>query len=1198
MSARQDTGFFSSLIITGALAAVYAIVTQFSLLISIPPWNMPLFWPPAGIAVTALIILGIREAIPGIWLGMFLASLWSIIMTSVHMAEVAMALVIATATTTQSVVLVSLLRHYTLFGRNTGYSSWPPLSQIIKAILIVALTCVISASLSVATIAIGTLMPSAVSTHMWLAWWLGDTLGIILLTPPLVRIALWLQIWSLAQRIALIVIDIGLVISIALFFILNQMETERINEEFHGDGETSALVLHNIALQYQHDVEVIQALYAASNHNITRDEFKAFVQIHLEGAVSSPGLQALVWAPIVPAESRTAFEDSLHHEGFTNAMIFERTSDGRMVRAGDHEQYVVANYNEPIDINRSAVGFDFSSDPIRRAALEQARDSGQAVATAPTKLVINEIPGFLIFMPIYQVGTSIDTVAARRAHIQSYAIGAFRLHDLMNTVMQASELADIDIYLFDQSSAAGDQLFYVHSARSRPVALTTENNIPINQLLTGPHYTATIEIAGRSWQMIAKPSPAFIIQRHTWVPWAALIFGIIFSIWVARTLLQRQLASEAVRRSEERFRALIEKSANAFSLISANGTVTYNSPNYEYVLGYQSGSRVGSEAFDIIHPDDIAKAQNLFSRVLEMPGATNTDALRMRHKDGSWRWMESTATNLLRVSAVGAVVANMRDITDYKVAEAALRESEQRLRTILQTALDGFWIIDQHQFFIDVNDAYCMMSGYSREELLGGMRIADIESNETSKNIDIHIRQIVDRGSDRFETQYRRKDGNMFDVEISVHYVDTDGGQVVCFCRDITERRRREDEIRQLNSELEQRVAARTTDLSQMNAELTRALRTKDAFLATMSHELRTPLNGILAFSEMLTEQIAGPLNERQINSVKQIDTSGRHLLTLINDILDLSKIEAGQMEMYPETNLVTEICEASMHFIQQIAIKKGQKLAFTCNDTTALIEIDAKRLKQILVNLLGNAVKFTPNGGKIHLDVQANQQHEQIIFSVEDTGIGIAAEDMERLFQPFTQLDASLARQHEGTGLGLALVRRLTDILGGSVQVASNGHGQGSRFTVTLPWSHPPQAVDQQFTAKVSQKTSKEPDQGTLILLVEDNEITIRALSEYLKHKQYRVAVARNGQEAIMQASEIQPNLILMDVQMPVLDGLTAIKHLRTLPNFATTPIVALTALAMPGDRERCLAVGANEYLSKPVSLRDLAALIAHLLK
>ena len=526
---------------------------------------------------------------------------------------------------------------------------------------------------------------------------------------------------------------------------------------------------------------------------------------------------------------------------------------------------------------------------------------------------------------------------------------------------------------------------------------------------------------------------------------------------------------------------------------------------------------------------------------------------------------------------------------------------------------------------------------------------------------------------------------------------------------------------------LARRVDERTTDLSVANAELERAVRLKDEFLANMSHELRTPLNAILGRSEVMREELYGPVTERQQVALQSIEESGRHLLALINDILDLSKIEAGKLDLEIEEVLVDSLCRESVRMVAQIALSKRIALSTTLDGAVDFILADVRRIKQILVNLLSNAVKFTPEGGKVGLEVRGNAERQQVMFTVWDTGIGIAADDLDRLFQPFTQLDSSLSRQHEGTGLGLALVRRLVEAHGGSVSVES-APGRGSRFDVTLAWSRnrdvlaspaaPPDPAPTQpspigrvlviedsistaaqltryltelgatvethpygigaveralllqpdvilldillpnesgwevlrqlkahphtqsipvvivsvlsefergralgaaaYLVKpvlrdqlvaVLRQLKPSPEQpvqhalivvpqgqavGPLILLAEDNEANIVALEDYLPQRGYRLVVARNGLEAIARAREFRPALILMDIQMPGIDGLEATRRIRADAALRDTPIIALTALAMSGDRERCLEAGANDYLTKPVSLRTLLQVIA----
>lgn len=449
------------------------------------------------------------------------------------------------------------------------------------------------------------------------------------------------------------------------------------------------------------------------------------------------------------------------------------------------------------------------------------------------------------------------------------------------------------------------------------------------------------------------------------------------------------------------------------------------------------------------------------------------------------------------------------------------------------------------------------------------------------------------------EVEYRlvRADGQIIWVRDNGR-VDPQADCVLIYgvVSNITERKQAETALLEERALLAQRVVERTAELSAANAHLARAAQLKDEFLANMSHELRTPLNAILGMSEILRENTFGPLNKEQLNCVGHIEEGGRHLLLLINDILDLSKIEAGKLDLILAPVLVEDVCQASLRFIKQMAQKKQISLSFALDSPISTIQADERRLKQILVNLLTNAVKFTPEGGQVKLEVVNDPTSETICFNVHDTGIGIAADDMERLFKPFIQLDSKLSRHQDGTGLGLSLVFRLTELHGGGVKVESR-LGQGSKFTVSLPsWAEVSPAEPVQF-----QQTSYSPlsPQGALslekplILLAEDNEANIKTLAPYLQAKGYRLKLARNGSQTIQMAQEETPGVILMDIQMPVMDGLEAIRQLRAKGRFAGVPIIALTALAMPGDPERCLAAGANAYLSKPVSLKGLVELI-----
>ena len=422
-----------------------------------------------------------------------------------------------------------------------------------------------------------------------------------------------------------------------------------------------------------------------------------------------------------------------------------------------------------------------------------------------------------------------------------------------------------------------------------------------------------------------------------------------------------------------------------------------------------------------------------------------------------------------------------------------------------------------------------------------------------------------------------------------------------------------------LYAQSQQEIAERKQaqqQLSETNEQLARATRLKDEFLANMSHELRTPLNAILGLSNALKEKLLGSLTQPQLNAIGIVESSGIHLLELINDILDLSKISSGMLELKIEPASVQNLCDSSLVFIKQQAFQKEVEIYSNIPQNINKIDVEERRIKQVLINLLNNAVKFTPSGGKVSLLVAIGSgdtwqgvatipqqiramNSPAIVFQVTDTGIGIAPEDLQRLFQPFVQLDSALNRQYEGTGLGLALVKKIVELHGGQV-IAESQIRLGSCFTVALPYemfgsSAPSTDMTDATRRSIAGNSGKAII--PLILLAEDNEANIATLTAYLTALNYRVVIARNGEEAVAMAKAHSPDAIVMDIQMPRMDGLTAIRLIRTDPQIATIPIIALTALVMEGDRERCLEAGANEYLTKPIMFQQLNKAIQQIL-
>ena len=553
-----------------------------------------------------------------------------------------------------------------------------------------------------------------------------------------------------------------------------------------------------------------------------------------------------------------------------------------------------------------------------------------------------------------------------------------------------------------------------------------------------------------------------------------------------------------------------------------------------------------------------------------------------------------------------------QQLVEQQLKEAAL---QQQLNAI-EASVDGIAIL-QNNVFVYVNQAHVQLFGYHHAEDMLGKPWAMLYSDEEQARFAQDVLPVLSAtGQWTGEAIAQFVNGEPFYEELSLTLIDN--GDLICVCRNISDRKRNEQA------------------LQQANLQLARATRHKDEFLANMSHELRTPLNAILGMTEGLQEGMVGDLTDEQNKALQIVERGGRHLLELINDILDLAKIEAGHVDLCYTTAQISTLCQASTSFVRQQAMQKSIALNVQTPERDLNVRLDERRIRQVLINLLNNAVKFTPEGGTITLavtvidrdeatrlihqshhtqnqipaadhvpDLSTTQSHllpspaSWLQFRVTDTGIGIAPEDIDRLFQPFIQIDSALNRHYSGTGLGLALIKHITELHGGAVGVQSTV-GVGSEFWLMIPLTIMAEAEAVMLPAdqdpnQISTLPSDRP--APLILLAEDNTANILTMTNYLKAKGFRLIVAKDGQEAIDLTQSQMVDLILMDIQLPTIDGLEAMKRIRQNPNYATVPIVAVTALTMGGDRERCLAAGADEYLAKPVQLKKLVHTIQNLL-
>ncbi|OGV44910.1 MAG: hypothetical protein A2017_21125 [Lentisphaerae bacterium GWF2_44_16] len=514
------------------------------------------------------------------------------------------------------------------------------------------------------------------------------------------------------------------------------------------------------------------------------------------------------------------------------------------------------------------------------------------------------------------------------------------------------------------------------------------------------------------------------------------------------------------------------------------------------------------------------------------------------------------------------------DITEKKKIEEKASISENNYRTLFENAGDAIFIHQGKDPFIDVNEIACGLTGYSRDELLlrNTFDMVDIASYRPS--FDIIMETMKNELHTIFTVDIISKNGARIPVEISSKQISYYGKNVfLSICRDISERRSVENNLLRAKEE----------------AEL--ANRTKSEFLANMSHEIRTPMNGVIVLSHLLSET---NLSEEQRDYAESLIVSGENLLKIINDILDFSKVESGKMELEMHPFYLYQTLSEVIKVISHKALEKHVEMQLKFDNSVPIRVIgDQTRIRQILINIIGNAVKFTEKGyvrTSVSLDKKKDDGKVFIRFIIEDTGIGIEKNNINRIFEKFSQEDFSTTRKHGGTGLGLAISQELIKLMGGDIGVESQ-KGKGSVFHFTIPFHLADNEEKTETTKlyKISEDDVKVFNQKR-VLLAEDNPVNQKLTAKLFSKLGLMVDVASDGNEALELFKKQNYSIIFMDCRMPVMDGYEASRLIRlTSSEKRNIPIIALTANAMPGDREKCLESGMNDYLPKPLKYDDL---------
>jgi len=642
---------------------------------------------------------------------------------------------------------------------------------------------------------------------------------------------------------------------------------------------------------------------------------------------------------------------------------------------------------------------------------------------------------------------------------------------------------------------------------------------------------------------------------------------------IAADITKRKHAEEKLRK----YQKAIEEAGNGIYITDMSGIIEYVNPAFETISGYSEAEVIGKKP-DILKSGymSVGYYQDMWQTILS--GNIWDEEIINRRKNGELYFTRQTIAPMLdKEGSIDSFIAIQTDITEQKRAEKALREKEAYISATIDNIVDGIITIDDGGIVQSFNPAAENIFGYDADEVVG-RNVKLIMPEPYSGNHDSYLNDLRSTGKTKIikfsrEVKGLRKDGRTFPLELSVNEMTiNDQKMFTGIIRDITERKTAEEALKEAKIEAES------------------ANRAKSIFLANMSHEIRTPMNAVIGFSDLLSSLIE---DKKQKNYLKSIQAAGKNLLSVISDILDLSKIEAGKLDIQYEAINPHIIFNEIKQIFSVKMTEKNLKFIIDIDETIPKsIFLDETRLRQVLFNLVGNAIKFTDKG---YVKLSATKKFQKnnpskldLVISVKDTGIGIPDDQINQIFDAFKQQDGQSTKKYGGTGLGLAITKRLVEMMQGKITVSSTPPG-GSHFVVILH--------DVKISSVIISANTPEThfDQSTVsfapakVLVVDDIQSNRELIRESLSRAGLDILEAENGQQAIMLAEESAPDVILMDLRMPVMNGYETTKILKSNPKTAGIPVIAITASVSTSEPEKMERSGFDGYLPKPVSMHDL---------
>jgi PAS domain S-box-containing protein len=898
------------------------------------------------------------------------------------------------------------------------------------------------------------------------------------------------------------------------------------------------------------------------------------------------------------------------------------------------------------ELNKRAIGYDMFSEPTREAAMLRARDTGLPAATGRVELVqeraaTQKQPGFLIYVPVYWGGGIPATREERRKLLQGFVYSPFRADDLLQAIFRKGQQPDVEIQLYAGEDLIADQLLH-HSKHLAALPAGAE-----------PQFKKSIamDVAGQRWTLLLRAEPPFErasgknLGLYVAIGGALLsfvLFGITRAQNNARVRAERNAeelrrAQKLIREAQIRYEAAFNQAAVGMSMITLDGHLTDVNQRLCDMLGYTREELLGKSSYEITHPDDVHPTRDINNALRAQTKSQAVIEKRYVKKDGTAVWAIASVALLLDTSGNPAsLLAVQLDISDRKLAETQVRERTHALEVVNRVGRSLSGELELKKLVQAVTEAVTEISGAQfgaffynvlneKGESYLLYTIAGVPPENFSKFP-------MPRNTAIFDPTFRgqgivRSDDIMKDPRYghsAPHFGQPQGHLPVHSYLAVPVISRNGEVIGGLflghenvgvfTAAAEESVAAIAAQASVAidNARLyaaarearesaEQANRVKDEFLATLSHELRTPINAILGWSQLLR---SGSLSGQELqHGLETIERNSRTQAQLIEDLLDVSRIISGKLRLDVRPIDLTPVIESAIDAVRPAAKAREIEIVRSLDPNAGPVSADPDRVQQIVWNLLSNAIKFTPRGGKVQVRVQRNDSHAQIIVS--DTGRGIEPAFLPYVFDRFRQADSTTTRQHGGLGLGLAIVRHLVELHGGTVRAESGGLDHGAIFTVELPIATEPEAGrgapngERQPALASDTLLASPPSLEGVKVLVVDDDADARGLIQTLLEKCRATTIpASDAMSAWNEVQRSRPDVLLGDIGMPNEDGYSMIRRIRALPpeQGGRTPAAALTAFARAEDRTAALLAGYQMHLAKPVNPTELIAVVANL--